>query len=43
MQYNIRTTETIFSFVNNIKTVEGGTHLSASARRSPATINAYLA
>lgn len=36
MQYNDTYNETIFSFANNIHTPEGGTHLTASARRSPA-------
>jgi len=34
IQYNDQYNENVFSYVNNINTHEGGTHLSASERRS---------
>jgi len=36
IQYNDGYVENVFSFVNNINTIEGGTQPTASARRSPA-------
>ena len=36
MQWNSSYQESIHSFANNINTREGGSHLTASARRSPA-------
>ena len=33
LQYNDGYAETLFSFANNINTVDGGTHLRASAPR----------
>ena len=36
MQWNSSYVESVFSFANNINTTEGGTHLRASGRRSPA-------
>lgn len=41
MQYNDGYTENIFSFANNIHTVEGGTHLSGFKSALTRTINQY--
>ncbi len=41
MQYNDGYTENIFSFVNTINTVEGGTHLSGLKSALTRTVNAY--
>jgi len=41
LQYNTGYTETIFSFVNNINTKEGGTHLSGFKSALTRTINNY--
>ena len=43
MQYNDGYNETVFSFVNNINTHEGGTHLSGFKAALTRTINAYAA
>lgn len=42
MQYNSGFKETIFSFVNNINTIEGGTHLSGFKTALTRTINTYV-
>ncbi len=42
LQYNGGFKETIFSFVNNINTVEGGTHLSGFKTAMTRTINTYV-
>ena len=42
MQYNSAYKANIFSFVNNINTVEGGTHLSGFKTALTRTINKYL-
>ena len=42
MQYNEGFKENIFSFVNNINTIEGGTHLSGFKTALTRTINTYL-
>jgi DNA gyrase subunit B len=42
MQYNDGYNETIFSFVNTINTVEGGTHLIGLKSALTRTINAYV-
>ena len=34
-------TNSVMAFANNINTHEGGTHLTASSRPSPRTINEY--
>jgi len=41
MQYNDGYSENIFSYVNNINTVEGGTHLSGFKSALTRTINSY--
>lgn len=43
MQYNDSYAENIFSFANNINTVDGGTHLSGFKRALTRTINGYIA
>jgi len=42
LQYTTGFKETVFSFVNNINTVEGGTHLSGFKTAMTRTINTYL-
>lgn len=41
MQYNDSFTENIFSYANNINTIEGGTHLTGFQTALTRTINAY--
>ena len=41
MQYNDGFSETIFSYANNINTIEGGTHLTGFQTALTRTINAY--
>ncbi|MBN2368224.1 DNA topoisomerase (ATP-hydrolyzing) subunit B [Candidatus Woesearchaeota archaeon] len=41
MQYNSAYTDSIFSFVNNINTIEGGSHLSGFKTAVTRTINNY--
>ncbi len=41
MQYNDAYSETVFSFANNINTVDGGTHLSGFRSALTRTINAF--
>jgi len=41
LQYNTSYSETIFTFVNNINTVEGGTHLIGLKAALTRTINSY--
>ncbi|MEK6916747.1 MAG: ATP-binding protein, partial [Nanoarchaeota archaeon] len=43
MQYNSGFKENVFSFVNNINTIEGGTHLSGFKTALTRTINTYVA
>src|SRR5687768_14572533 len=43
MQYNDSYAESVFSFVNNINTHEGGTHLTGLKSALTRTINAYAA
>jgi DNA gyrase subunit B len=42
IQYNTDYSETIFSFVNNIKTIEGGTHVSGFRSSLTRVINDYI-
>ena len=42
MQYNDTYQESIFSFANNINTIDGGTHLSGFKTALTRTINTYL-
>ncbi len=42
LQYNSTYNENIFSFVNNINTIEGGTHLSGFKTALTRTINSYI-
>ena len=42
MQYNDSYNENIFSFANNINTVDGGTHLSGFKTALTRTINSYI-
>ncbi|MEA2037837.1 MAG: DNA topoisomerase (ATP-hydrolyzing) subunit B [Nanoarchaeota archaeon] len=42
MQYNDSYQENIFSFANNINTIEGGTHLSGFKTAITRTLNSYL-
>ena len=42
MQYNDQYIENIFSFANNINTVDGGTHLSGFKKGLTRAINAYI-
>jgi DNA gyrase subunit B len=41
LQYNNSYSETIFSYVNNINTIEGGTHLSGFQTGLTRTLNSY--
>lgn len=41
-QYNLSFQENIFSFANNINTIDGGTHLSGFKRGLTRTINAHI-
>jgi DNA gyrase subunit B len=42
VQYNEGYQENIFSFANNINTIEGGTHLSGFKRGLTSAVNAYI-
>jgi DNA gyrase subunit B len=42
MQYNDSYVENVFSFANNINTVDGGTHLSGFRRGLTRSINSYI-
>ncbi len=42
IQYNTDYSETMFSFVNNIKTIEGGTHVSGFRSSLTRVINDYI-
>ena len=42
MQYNDGFSESIFTYVNNINTIEGGTHLTGFQAALTTTINAYM-
>jgi DNA gyrase subunit B len=41
MQYNTSFTENVFSYVNNINTIEGGTHLAGFRRGLTRTLKSY--
>src|SRR5690606_8959776 len=41
LQYNNSYTENIFSYVNNINTIEGGTHVAGFRRALTRTLKAY--
>ena len=41
MQYSDAFNETLFSFANNINTIEGGTHMSGFRSALTRTVNAY--
>jgi DNA gyrase subunit B len=41
LQYNTSFTENVFSYVNNINTIEGGTHLAGFRRGLTRTLKAY--
>ncbi len=41
LQYNDKYNETVFSFANNINTIEGGSHLSGFRKALTRTINQY--
>ena len=41
MQYNTSYAETVYTYVNNINTTEGGTHLSGYKAAMTRTVNAY--
>jgi DNA gyrase subunit B len=41
MQYNTSFTESVFAYVNNINTIEGGTHLAGFRRGLTRTLKAY--
>ena len=41
MQYNTSFTENIHSYVNNINTIEGGTHLTGFRRGLTRTLKSY--
>ena len=43
MQYNLSYAENIFSFANNINTVDGGTHLSGFKKGLTRCLNVYIA
>lgn len=42
MQYNDSYTENIFSFANNINTIDGGTHLSGFKKGLTRAVNSYI-
>jgi len=42
LQYNDSYTENVFTYANNINTVEGGTHLSGFRSALTRTINNYI-